>query len=1325
MRLILDSHPIDSDAWKGENFMTKSKKIVSIILAVVMMFGSVSVAASAAYTAYLDSAIINQYNTIDRAELTRDQKSSLLLDMLDVMLVKEDMVIDIPLIGTIDLTSTDAALDSIYDLTGNLLFGVLTVGRLQVLEEYREDIATYRRTTADATDYNVISSVVTYLAHCAPDLVDMVDEDFNWGIVEGFLPPDFRIIIEDLPGFIKETIWEALHPVNDEAMPENLTLDDLVQFMCDNQLGMKEGSERAIIMGFVGVMPGFDIDITADNAYRVLEEGIYQALNAFIVPLLDNELKEVINDAVTSNTENGGDLALLVNTNYEIGEYPFNPDKGLMEQLNDMFGYAVDKMLKPYSERQNTDYTFQWSYTIAEGDTYIDLLEDNLIGVISEIIVAGGEDMAAFNPEGKSLNQLGDYIARVAVEQFVKHIDLPNDIEEAPMEKVAYVGLRELCVRLIPEMTYADLSDTATTTDYRNAIVEIGADIGAYYLNNNIGLNSDISRTADQFLSDFADWCMQYVDGLFDSTDYDVATSGWDKIDAIIWEIFPKDWIPYATMFADASGAGTEDDLTFQSLLYYFFDAILNFDIRALDTFFTHNSTSTLNSQTARQTIIDFVSNILNGAFTPAGVTSCVPAGITTFEGILDPISNLKTILCNILAALAGDDTLKTTTINLVTMLMGAADPQSLGDVDMDIDGRIYCESGTVPSTTLRISNRSEGVNSAWRNAEGILAQDKMYEIELVSLSNSAGLTASVTSGTKIPANGYIDVAVSGTVSATTEVRFDLSYYILDEAGARINDGTPLVASTYSHFYLETGNYDVTSAEVSVQNVTFDAFPTYLYTTDVYNASLFSIMATNALGLWNNGSKDIVRSIITGTLPTGITANAPESGAIVTIDNATLGVDSYGTVSPYSAAALDPDAAQPYGIYDLDIQFEVKTTGATSSGTTEARDHIIVVYNDFGLPGVLGDVMGANRQRTDFADDATAEWTAYQNAVSAGYALLHGNPDHSKMFADVTAPDGSENAYYTAVQNINAAVAALDAKAKPTDATLLAALNAEVAEYAAVDSDDYKLYTYDRFKDAYNRANNLANSQVAPADAVDFVAPSIPAFDLVYATEQLDLWGGRLLKKTVVKTHLQSVISEVEAISSLNYSNASWSAVKTALATAKAVNADANALQTEVNDARIDLLRAKLDLEAATTYLVAAVDSSTIIDNGNAFVYGIDAETEDLSNFVSAATGYSVEYNMYDTDAYYFGTGSTVVVSDSTGAIATYTVVIFGDVNGDGVVEAVDSNLVASYINGSTTTLIEEGNAFYTAADVNFDGKIDENDRSLIATGNVTQVPTN
>jgi len=50
--------------------MKKQKKLLAIIMSVVMLFGTVSMTASAAYNAYLDDAIIDQYNSIDKVELT-------------------------------------------------------------------------------------------------------------------------------------------------------------------------------------------------------------------------------------------------------------------------------------------------------------------------------------------------------------------------------------------------------------------------------------------------------------------------------------------------------------------------------------------------------------------------------------------------------------------------------------------------------------------------------------------------------------------------------------------------------------------------------------------------------------------------------------------------------------------------------------------------------------------------------------------------------------------------------------------------------------------------------------------------------------------------------------------------------------------------------------------------------------------------------------------------------------------------------------------------------------------------------------------------------
>ncbi len=1284
--------------------MKKFKKMMAVLLSVVMVFGSVSVAATAAYSPYLDNAITGQYNSIDKAELTSAQKASLILDDLDDMLEKEGILLDIPVIGTIDLTSIDAALDSIYDITGNWLFGSLTVGDLVVLEDYRSNIASVRRTTAGKTDLDVIASLVTYLSNCAPTLLGMFEDDFNWGIVHGFLPPEFRMIIDDFNGWLDELIWELIHPVNDETMPENPTLDYFVQFLCDNQLA----GNRTEIMGFEGVMEGFEVNIENDSAYSIIEEGIYEALNAFIIPVLNGDLKTVIREAVESNQADGGELYQLIDVNYVITRYEFDEDLGLMEQINDVLKHAVDEMLLPDQ--------FDWlsnAEGVEEGKTNVQTLTDNLVGLLRTIIEAGGE---VENVSQYSLKELGDYIARVAVEQFVKHLDFD---EGDTMEKIAYEGLRELVVRFIPEANYPDMPSATTSAQYRDAVIEMGADIACYYLNANLGLNCPISSTADEFISAFIDWAMPYINGLFDETEFDDAENGWEKLDAIFWQFIPKEWINYTAMFDN--GNGTADDLTVKSLIDYIFDTVFAMDINGLFVFFDHIDGGALNAP-LRDVLIDFVGGVLNTAFyvtdsngNKEGIVDLDV--ITVFEDIINPLSNANDIISGLLKSLAQRPDLQETTLNLVVMLMGLADPQSLGDLEIDLASRINCTSGSVPSDTkMRITNYSDGINSGWLPVgASAIDQDKMYEIELVALTNNAGLTASVPAGTKIAANAYYDVAISGAVTSATEARFDLSYYILDEDGVRINDGTPLVKSVYTHLYTASSNYDLSSAEVTANNVTFEDFSTYLYTTDVYNVSLFSILATNKSGLVTS-AVDVKKAIVSGTLPAGIAAHAPENGSIVHIDDSSATSATYGTVNPYISTITDPDAPQPYGIYDVNIQFEVQGKGLfgnTTTGTSEARNHKIVIYNDFGLPGVLSDIMDANRQRVDFAEDATTEWNNYLNAVSDGFALIDGNPDHNKMFDDVDADlEGVQNDYYVKVEAINAAVAALDAKAKATDSVKLAALNAEIAEYEAVDSDNYILFTYDRFEDAYDRAASLANSQVAPEGEEDtFVAPSIPVFDLVYATQQLNLWGSRLIQKTTNKTQLINLVDEAEDLVESAYTADSWAAFEIALNAANDLIDSNTALQTEVNDARIELMRKMHSLVEDVTYIVAAPGSNVVIDSVNMYVMNISAGTQNIDTIITPASGYTVTCTYV---AGYIATGSVVTVTNSSdNSFVTYTAIVKGDIDGDGLITDDDIYAIEDHID--EIYLIESDSLAYLAADVNSDGSITDADLALIS----------
>ena len=81
----------------------RTARLLSVILAVVMIFGSISVGVTAAYAPYLDDALTDNYNTIDQVTLTEAQHASLLLDKVDRALADANIVIDVSVVGTLNL----------------------------------------------------------------------------------------------------------------------------------------------------------------------------------------------------------------------------------------------------------------------------------------------------------------------------------------------------------------------------------------------------------------------------------------------------------------------------------------------------------------------------------------------------------------------------------------------------------------------------------------------------------------------------------------------------------------------------------------------------------------------------------------------------------------------------------------------------------------------------------------------------------------------------------------------------------------------------------------------------------------------------------------------------------------------------------------------------------------------------------------------------------------------------------------------------------------------------------------------------------------------
>lgn len=122
---------------------------------------------------------------------------------------------------------------------------------------------------------------------------------------------------------------------------------------------------------------------------------------------------------------------------------------------------------------------------------------------------------------------------------------------------------------------------------------------------------------------------------------------------------------------------------------------------------------------------------------------------------------------------------------------------------------------------------------------------------------------------------------------------------------------------------------------------------------------------------------------------------------------------------------------------------------------------------------------------------------------------------------------------------------------------------------------------------------------------------------------------------------------------------------------------------------------------AAADPVLSGVDGG-VVDNATGYVYGVPAGAD-------ANDYFEVENGTFEIDATV--TGATLVVYDASGnEFATYTLIIFGDVNGDGAVTSADNAQIKVAALGG----VIEGDANVFAADVNGDGVVTSADNATV-----------
>lgn len=1172
--------------------MKKMKRLLAIILASLLILSSATAGASA-YQAYKDDAL-TKYDFTDTAVLTTEQYASALLDYADKALAKENITMDLSILGKLDATSIDNALSSVYKLiNGNsgILWMAGDLGDVSV-----SAIESTRR--SNSTDVAVIKSLLQFIADNKGIVKKVVvggvgkykrDGGVSLGVANSFVKVDLNVEV-----MLREMIWGLAYP-NTEYNSSN-NIDSMLQVIIQNALaGVKEIPES--------VRNLVDLNSTK-STYDFIEDLLQTAYNDIAVPMLNDQTMKWLGQEIDKDTT--GTLAGLFNRDFRVSAYTVPAGSTLVAELNNIAGGIVNGLLKNYNG---------W----VSGDN--SKLTDNVVAVARYILKETGDYFfpdwqkhiaTAEEIDAMSKEELIAYLARSIINASVGYMYIPEDV--TTVVGVAWEAVKQLMAQFLPERDYSGYPKTV------QGILDMLADYVAYNVNPGIDLNAGDLKKAlnygdgmDKMLTTAVQWLKadpQNYTGLLPSTAIDTS-DGWKALDDIFFKLLDKSVLP-----AKFANSGSETIL--KDIVYSIFNGLLvDQDLTCISDLFVKNESGVFATQTLKQSIVRLVTDILNAV---------LPGTVTKTYGSLNEIvsnSELGSIVENLLGSLNSNrDKLVPPIVNIVAQVMKLTDKSKFGQ--MEFSGPTRASD----AYSVTIFNGSKGINRGYTDKNGNFTQDALYKYRIAGVSATAYTAAGAGSNVSVSgvsAGDIINGGDSKTVSVSkpgatdTTVVLTVGYFILTESGASLTGDTPLYASFYTYYSSDTQDdsepKDVSTITGKVRLVKPRAgFINQNETLDAINNVHVRINRAKDAGHLTKSTYTQNASTFKGNTGTFF-ENTGFSGET---ENENTNI----TESLWQAKSGADRAALTDGTYTIDYSVKATRTASIGGKTGTVTGSVsIYVYNDYQVPAKYSQYSGEQRQRANYSADADAEWAAYQSALimAANYALrpkLKANFSNASYMAQ----------YKVIADNLDATAAALDKKVVSASVDSLktaveAVQGKENAANAVYWDDGYNFFGYDDFnsvtwsgwKEARNRALNLYNSTIAPVEPVapekpgddatlienqkyekayaqwqtDHAAwetaiatwqmPTISAIDVAYAEQQIALWGPRLIKLDAVKTHLDAAIKlcTIDSADASKYDADRWEAYAKSFAYAQKVSTSFNAsttMRTQVREAMNNLI---------------------------------------------------------------------------------------------------------------------------------------------------------
>lgn len=1326
--------------------MSNAKRFLSVVLAIIMVCSTLVIGANAAYVAYKDAAIRDQYNALDQAVLTTDQYAAAAMDEVDRMLNEEQIHLtrDDIFVGELDVTSIDATMDSVYALVGSTLFNSLKgmlgdLGNLNVDCFKPESAGGVRRTTPGKTDTDVIYAVLQLLWDNKQIFVDFVAGDIDLGSIL----PSLVDISEytNVNRLLKSLLYEAIYEdENGDSLdaPDNvgdLSFDTMVQDLIDKfVIDEFEIDDRMIGEYFRG-----DTNISTGTMYKFLDTAVKDVYNAIAVDALNNALPEVIKefcgveivDGVEDRSNLNGREAIF-NLDYQVSEYTFTSATAF-SQLNALAKNILDQMLNPE--------LYVW---VGGDNTHI---KENIVGLAKAILTETGDDFFANYIEvadaaeldAMSAEELTAYALRAIINGSVDEMYIPE--EATTIHEFGWYALTQLLATSAPELNFASLDKNST-----DSLIIMGIDYAIYSVSSTLDMGLEYTYTmagVDNELKKAAQYGIDNYGGLFSGIDFSGVTGGWDLIDTILFTIIDNSWLPTA-----ANG-------TFKGLLVdCLIEDILNLDFDALLDLFTFRADSEL-QQTPKKVVINRVADILNMIFPGA-----INKNATTIDAIGSNAALAGTVNALFSTLWLERADLVASILPTVCQILDLTNAQEFEFPELTYDKMVVSTGGAF-NPVIKIRNGSTGINTAYTLPNGVdKQQDQLYTYDIQSITSNISTISVLSAPDTIAAGVTEEIKLQGGLGTAGDgtLRLSIAYDVLTEDGSALTD-EPIVEDVYM-FLTKTADesedtFTVAANNVSIVNANKNVFPTSIgditdITISVTNANATPASVTPSSNLLTKATtmKAAAPAIVDETTGETITeasavivpiAVNTEATNILQAIEGNVGTGRVTVFEQSEAYKALPSAQKNLYWPELVEAMKVYTRGqltsypkvnnytiGLSTGASYASCNLFP-YNDYGLDSLVNSELTKHRQASGYSD--AAAWATYQTALSNAVKAVY-SPFVTGTFASKT---GKASQYETASTALKAAIEALEASAKAAGVQPLqdiidqynpsnGDLEYDDPNYNYFGISDYVQYTYLNYRDEYDDARDMIEDATIPDENGEVKA--ISELDMAYMMHRISIYGERLLPVTPTKIHLAAELNTLSRTAITDpennadgWSEESWAEFARAYAFATDVNNTAvSALkQSKINKALDMLLETEKKLvkgeggdepteeafEIAEAFELEAEDGSFILTG-----VAPDFDPEALFDL----TNCTVE--VIENDSGIYSTGAIIeIYGDVSGdLLATYEVAVFSDVNGDGGTDSMDVTALLNFIGGSVVA----SNSASIAGDITLDETIDSMDVSGI-----------